>query len=57
MTAGTVVTNDHHTLSLDLATASAPLHAPGAPDLYPTDLRARINLLNQQLFDDVNNGP
>ena len=54
---GTVVTNDYHTLSLDLETAWAPLHAPGAPDLYPGPLRRRIDLFNQQLFDDVNNGP
>jgi putative glutathione S-transferase len=54
---GLVVSNDYHTLSIDLATAWAPLHAPGAPDLYPEDLRPQINLLNQQLFDDVNNGP
>jgi putative glutathione S-transferase len=54
---GTVVTNDYHTLSIDLETAWAPLHAPGAPDLYPADLRPRIDLFNQQLFDDVNNGP
>ncbi|THF62790.1 glutathione S-transferase [Pseudothauera nasutitermitis] len=54
---GRVVTNDYHTLSIDLETAWAPLHRPGAPDLYPQALRAQIDLLNQQLFDDVNNGP
>jgi glutathionyl-hydroquinone reductase len=52
-----VVTNDYHTLSTDLETAWRPLHAAGAPDLYPTELRPAIDLLNQQLFDDVNNGP
>jgi putative glutathione S-transferase len=52
-----VVTNDYHTLTIDLETAWAPLHGPGAPDLYPVDLRARIDLIDQQLFDDVNNGP
>ncbi len=54
---GLVVSNDYHTLSIDFETVWAPLHAAGAPDLYPADLRHEINLLNQQLFDDVNNGP
>ncbi len=54
---GAVVTNDYHTLSLELETAWKPFHRAGAPDLYPKDLRPRIDLLNQQLFDDVNNGP
>lgn len=54
---GTVDSNDYHTLSLDLETVWASLHASAAPDLYPRDLRPRIDLLNQQLFDDVNNGP
>ena len=54
--AGHVVTNNYHTLPLDLETVWAPFHKEGAPDLYPKDLRTRIDLLNQQLFDDVNNG-
>ncbi len=53
---GTVVTNSYHTISIDLETAWKPFHAAGAPDLYPEDLRPEIDLLNQQLFDDVNNG-
>lgn len=54
---GHVISNDYHTLSIDLETAWAPLHRKGAPDLYPQALRPQIDLLNQQLFDDVNNGP
>ncbi|MCI1747062.1 MAG: glutathione S-transferase C-terminal domain-containing protein [Acidipropionibacterium sp.] len=54
---GAVVTNDYHTLSLELETAWKPFHAAGAPDLYPEALRPQIDLLNQQLFDDVDNGP
>ncbi len=54
---GQVATNNYHTLSVDLETAWRPLHGPGAPDLYPVELRPQIDLLNQQLFDDVNNGP
>jgi len=53
---GTVVTNNYHPLSLDWETAWAPFHRAGAPDLYPEALRAEIDLLNQQIFDDVNNG-
>jgi putative glutathione S-transferase len=53
---GTVVTNNYHLLSLDWETAWKPFQASGAPDLYPEDLRQEIDLLNQQLFDDVNNG-
>ncbi len=53
---GLVATNNYHTLSLDLETAWKPFHTQGAPDLYPEDLRPRIDLLNQQLFDDVNDG-
>ena len=53
---GRVVTNNYHLLSADLETAWKPFHKVGAPDLYPEALRPEIDLLNQQLFDDVNNG-
>lgn len=53
---GLVVTNNYHPLSLDWETAWKPFQAAGAPDLYPEDLRPEIDLLNQQIFDDVNNG-
>jgi putative glutathione S-transferase len=53
---GTVVSNDYHLLPQDWEVAWRAHHAPGAPDLYPERLRQRIDLLNQQLFDDVNNG-
>jgi putative glutathione S-transferase len=54
---GRVVSNDYHILPYDLETAWAPLHAADAPQLYPDALRPAIDLLNQQIFDDVNNGP
>lgn len=57
LSTGHVVTNDYHTLPFDLEVAWRPLHAPDAADLYPEELRPEIDLLNQQLFDDVNNGP
>lgn len=53
---GKVVTNNYHLLSLDWETAWKQYHKEGAPDLYPEDLRAEIDLLNQQILDDVNNG-
>lgn len=53
---GKVVSNNYHTLTNEWETAWKPFHKPGAPDLYPEDLRPEINLLNQQIFDDVNNG-
>jgi putative glutathione S-transferase len=53
---GLVVTNNYHTIGIDFETAFKPFHAVGAPDLYPVELRAEIDLLNQQIFDDVNNG-
>ncbi|NMM92875.1 glutathione S-transferase C-terminal domain-containing protein [Bifidobacterium oedipodis] len=52
---GKVVTNNYHTLPADLEIAWKQFHKPGAPDLYPAGLRSAIDLLNQQLFDDVNN--
>ncbi|MBT1172435.1 hypothetical protein JS528_03470 [Bifidobacterium sp. MA2] len=54
--AGKVVTNNYHTLTLDLETVWSPWHKKEAPDLYPKELRPRIDLLNEQLFDDVNDG-
>ncbi|MDR1387160.1 MAG: glutathione S-transferase [Propionibacteriaceae bacterium] len=53
---GLVVSNNYHLLPQDWETVWQPFHAPGAPDLYPADLRQSIDLLNQQIFDDVNNG-
>lgn len=53
---GTVVSNNYHTLSIDLEEAWRPFHAAGAPDLHPAEWAQEIDLLNQQLFDDINNG-
>lgn len=54
---GRVISSDDYLLSYEWVTAWRSLHAAGAPDLYPVDLRDEIDALNQQLFDDVNNGP
>lgn len=53
---GRVVQNDYFRLTNHLETAWAPLHAPGAPDLYPERLRGEIGALNEVIFHDVNNG-
>ena len=53
---GKVVTNEYQTLTLDWETVWRPYWKEGAPDLYPEFLRPQIDLLNQQLFDDINNG-
>jgi putative glutathione S-transferase len=53
---GMVVSNNYHLLSYEWETAWTPYHRVEAPDLYPVPLRKEIDLLNQQIFDDVNNG-
>jgi putative glutathione S-transferase len=53
---GKVVNNDYHRLSNYWETAWKPLHKPGAPDLYPEKLRAEIDALNEQIFQNLNNG-
>jgi glutathionyl-hydroquinone reductase len=51
-----IVSNDYPQLTLDFETEWRALHAPGAPDLYPADLRAEIDALNDVVYADVNNG-
>ena len=53
---GTVVTNDYPRLSLDLSTEWVDHHAPGAPKLYPEELRAEMDPLMEAIYQDVNNG-
>jgi glutathionyl-hydroquinone reductase len=53
---GRVVTNDFPRLTLDLSTEWTDLHAPGAPDLYPADLRPELDVLMRDIYTDVNNG-
>ena len=43
---GAVVTNDFAQLTLDLSTQWSEYHRPGAPDLYPEQLRAQIDEVN-----------
>jgi putative glutathione S-transferase len=53
---GRVVTNDFPQMTLDFSTAWTGFHREGAPDLYPVDLREDIDLVNEHVFRDVNNG-
>ncbi|MCX4563074.1 glutathione S-transferase C-terminal domain-containing protein [Streptomyces phaeochromogenes] len=53
---GRLVTNDYQRLTLDLATEWTALHREGAPDLYPADLRAEIDEVIAEVYEDVNNG-
>jgi putative glutathione S-transferase len=53
---GLVVTNDYPRITLDLSTEWKAFHKPGAPDLYPEDLRAEIDEVADLIFHDVNNG-
>jgi putative glutathione S-transferase len=52
---GKVVNNDYFKLTNYWETAWAAFHKPGAPDLYPQDLRGDIDGLNEILFHEVNN--
>lgn len=51
-----VVNNDYFRLTNYLETSFKKFHKKGAPDLYPQRLRKEIDELNDQLFNDVNNG-
>jgi glutathionyl-hydroquinone reductase len=52
----TLVSNDYPRLTLDFETEWAGLHADGAPDLYPQELRAQIDAVNDVVYAEVNNG-
>jgi glutathionyl-hydroquinone reductase len=53
---GRLVTNDYPQITLTLESAFAPFHWPGAPELYPEELRAEIDEVNDDVFHNVNNG-
>ncbi len=53
---GRLVTNDYPQITLMLESAFAEFAHPGAPDLYPAELRAEIDEVNDEVFDNVNNG-
>jgi putative glutathione S-transferase len=53
---GQVVTNDFAQMTLDLSTQWRDYQRPGAPDLYPRELRTEIDEVSELVFRDVNNG-
>jgi glutathionyl-hydroquinone reductase len=53
---GRLVTNDYQQLTLDLATEWTAQHRPGAPDLYPAELRDEIDEVMDGVYRDLNNG-
>ncbi|SCL21515.1 putative glutathione S-transferase [Micromonospora rhizosphaerae] len=53
---GRVVTNDYPQLTLDFSTEWRRFHKPGAPDLYPVELRPEMDALMAEIHQDVNNG-
>jgi putative glutathione S-transferase len=53
---GRVVTNDYPQITLDLTTEWVDFHQPGAPDLYPRDLRPDLDTLMADVYRDLNNG-
>lgn len=53
---GGVVTNDFPQITVDFETEWVDYHRPGAPRLYPEDLREEIDAVNAVVYRDVNNG-
>ncbi len=53
---GKVVTNDFAWLTHDLAVEWREHHRPGAPDLWPEELREEMEEVMQRVFTEVNNG-
>ncbi|MBA2947451.1 glutathione S-transferase family protein [Streptomyces himalayensis] len=53
---GRLVTNDFQKITLGFATEWTALHRPGAPDLYPEQLREEIDEVMADVYHDVNNG-
>jgi putative glutathione S-transferase len=53
---GQVVTNDFAQMTIDLSLEWTEHHRSGAPALYPSELRAEIDEVNDLVYRDVNNG-
>jgi putative glutathione S-transferase len=53
---GKVVTNDFPWITHDLFHEWREHHKPGAPDLWPADLREEMEEVMQRIFTEVNNG-
>ncbi|GAA1537612.1 glutathione S-transferase C-terminal domain-containing protein [Actinomadura kijaniata] len=53
---GRLVTNDFPAITIMMGDAFAAFRSPGAPDLYPAELREEIDELNGLVYTTVNNG-
>ena len=53
---GRMVTNDYPEITLMMQSAFEEFAAPGRHDMYPPELRAEIDELNDEVFHTVNNG-
>jgi putative glutathione S-transferase len=53
---GRVVTNDFPFITIDFELEWTDFHRPGAPQLYPEDLRTEIDEVNAWVYSEVNNG-
>jgi putative glutathione S-transferase len=51
-----IVTNDVPQITITMETEFRGFHRPGAPDLYPEELRADIDAVSTLIFHAVNNG-
>ncbi|WKD57806.1 Glutathionyl-hydroquinone reductase YqjG [Corynebacterium capitovis DSM 44611] len=51
-----VVTNWFRQIPVDFIDQWTAYHRPGAPDLYPRELRERIDDITDRVYRDVNNG-
>ena len=56
LTTGQVVNNDYFNLTKYWEVEWKKYHKPGAPDLYPENLRSEIDELNEILYHEINNG-
>ena len=53
---GEVVTNDFDQITRDLASEWTEFQRPGAPDLWPSELRDEMEEVMRRIYTEVNNG-
>lgn len=56
LTTGNVVNNDYFNLTKYWEVEWSKFHKPGAPNLYPVELRKEIDECNNIIFHEINNG-
>lgn len=53
---GRLVTNNYPDITIDFETEFKAYQRADAPDLYPANLRAEVDAINEVVYEDVNNG-